>query len=216
VIGGVAVIALAVAVGLFLNRSSDTAQARECWSGEANTSGGYPQWESAPAMTIDEGKTYTATIETSQGTITAELFADKAPQTVNNFVCLANAGYYSGVPFHRIMSGFMIQTGDPTGTGTGGPGYRFEDELPGDDLNYERGVLAMANAGPNTNGSQFFINHQDNSQNLPKNYSIFGKVTEGMDVVDKIAAVPVQPAPNGEPSSPTTPVTIEKVTISEQ
>ncbi|HVL23353.1 MAG TPA: peptidylprolyl isomerase [Thermomicrobiales bacterium] len=215
VIGGVAVVVLAVAVGLFLNRSSDTVQAGECWSGDPSTSAGYPQWDSAPAMTIDSGKTYTATIETSQGTITAELMADKAPNTVNNFVCLANAGYYSNVPFHRIIAGFMIQTGDPTGTGAGGPGYKFDDELPGDDLSYERGVLAMANAGPNTNGSQFFINHQDNTQNLPKSYTIFGKVTEGMDVVDKIAAVPVTASATGEPSSPTTPVTITKVTISE-
>jgi cyclophilin family peptidyl-prolyl cis-trans isomerase len=214
-IGAAAVIIAAIGIGVWLNRSSDTVQAGECWSGEPNTSAGYPQWNQAPAMTIDTGKTYTATIETSKGTIVAELFADKAPETVNNFVCLARAGYYADVPFHRVIKDFMIQTGDPTGTGTGGPGYAFDDELPGDDLNYERGVLAMANAGPNTNGSQFFINHGDNTAKLQKNYSIFGTVTEGMDVVDAIANVPVGPSPSGEQSAPQEPITITEVTIAE-
>ena len=216
VIGGAAVIIAAIAIGLFLNRSSESAQAGECWGGDPDTSIGFPQWDEPPAMTIDQDKTYTATIETSKGTIVAELYADQAPATVNNFVCLARAGYYANVPFHRVMQGFMIQTGDPTGTGMGGPGYQFDDELPGDELTYEPGVLAMANSGPNTNGSQFFINHGDNSQSLPKNYSIFGKVTQGMDVVDAIANVPVGPDPNGELSVPQETITITSVTIAEQ
>jgi cyclophilin family peptidyl-prolyl cis-trans isomerase len=187
-----------------------------CWAQEPTWAEGYPQWSSAPEMVIDPAKTYTATIETNRGDIVVELYADKAPNAVNNFVCLANAGYYDVTVFHRIITGFMVQTGDPTGTGRGGPGYTFEDELPGDDMNYERGVLAMANAGPNTNGSQFFINHQDNGQNLQKNYTIFGKVTEGMDVVDAIAAIPVEPSASGEPSAPMVTVGVKTITISEQ
>lgn len=213
-IGAVAVIIAAIGIGFWLNRSTDSVQAGECWGGEPDASAGYPQWDEPPAMTIDTGKTYTATIQTSKGTIVADLYADRAPETVNNFVCLARAGYYTDVPFHRVMKDFMIQTGDPTGTGTGGPGYQFADELPGGDLNYERGMLAMANAGPNTNGSQFFINHGDNL-GMPKDYTIFGKVTEGMDVVDAIANVPVSASPTGERSVPQEPITITSVTIAE-
>lgn len=189
-----------------------------CWNEEPNRDSGYPQWSSEPAMTIDPAKSYTATIETNRGTIVVDLYADRAPNAVNNFVCLATEGYYDGVIFHRVMTGFMIQTGDPTGTGQGGPGYQFLDELPGEDLNYDRGVLSMANAGPNTNGSQFFINHANNTANLQKNYTIFGKVAdeESMATVDTIAAVPVQPSAAGEPSSPFVTITILSVTITEQ
>ncbi len=186
--------------------------AMACQTGAA---GGGPkvnkQWASPPAMTVDTNKQYTATIETSKGTMTAELYVKDAPKTVNNFVFLANEGFYDGVKFHRIIKGFMAQTGDPTGTGAGGPGYKFEDEKNG--RNYERGTLAMANSGPNTNGSQFFICHADLSARLPKNYTIFGKVTNGLDVLDKIADVPVKAGASGEVSSPTEEVTIKKVSI---
>lgn len=187
-----------------------------CWSEDPNMDSGYPQWSSAPEMKIDESSTYIATIETNRGTIVAELFADQAPETVNNFVCLASEGYYDGVIFHRVIMDFMIQTGDPTGTGRGGPGYAISDELPGEDLDYNEGVLAMANSGPNTSGSQFFINHANNSGRLEKSYTIFGQVTEGMDVVDTIANVPVQSSPSGEQSSPVATMTVLSITITEQ
>jgi peptidylprolyl isomerase len=170
------------------------------------------QWNQPPAMSLEEGKDYCATIKTSKGDIVVDLFEKDAPRTVNNFVFLAQQGYYANVPFHRIISGFMIQTGDPTGTGAGGPGYRFQDELP-TNLNYSRGTLAMANAGPDTNGSQFFICHADLTNKLPKNYSIFGTVTDGIDVVDAIANVPVGPSRSGEMSNPQEPVSIESVEI---
>lgn len=139
-----------------------------------------------PDMEIDPQRAYSATMETSKGTIELDLYAAEAPRAVNNFVFLARGGFYDGVIFHRVIEGFMIQGGDPTGTGRGGPGYRFEDEL---DLarrhGYPRGTLAMANAGPNTQGSQFFIVHEDAS--LSPDYTVFGRVVEGMDVVDAIA-----------------------------
>jgi peptidylprolyl isomerase len=127
--------------------------------------------------------------------------------------CLAEDGYYNGTPFHRIVKGFVIQGGDPTGTGSGGPGYKFDDEPVSKD--YERGILAMANAGPNTNGSQFFIVLDDLRGRLPKNYTIFGRVTGGLDVVDTIANTPTTVGRSGENSTPTEPVTLEKVAISE-
>ena len=142
------------------------------------------QYSSPPPMQIDPSKTYSATIETTDGTMKADLFASEAPMTVNNFVFLAQQGFYDGAPFHRIIKNFMVQTGDPVRRdGTGGPGYRFQDEPV--KRAYERGTLAMANAGPNTNGSQFFIVQGDNV-NLPPNYTIFGKVTDGLDTLDKI------------------------------
>ena len=144
------------------------------------------QYESQPDLTIDLGAEHTAVIHTNKGDVTVELYAVDAPQTVNNFVFLASEGFYDGVIFHRVISGFMIQGGDPTGTGSGGPGYKFRDELGHSKSSYERGTLAMANSGPNTNGSQFFIMHAD--YGLPNQYSIFGKVTEGLEVVDQIAA----------------------------
>ena len=147
------------------------------------------QYDAYPDMVIDEGKKYTATMETSKGTIVLELFADEAPRTVNNFVFLAREGFYDGVIFHRVIDGFMIQGGDPTGTGMNGPGYRFADEPV--RRQYLAGTLAMANAGPNTNGSQFFIMHQN--FNLPPSYTIFGMATSGQDVVDAIATTPRSP-----------------------
>jgi cyclophilin family peptidyl-prolyl cis-trans isomerase len=167
---------------------------------------------SKPSLTIDTKKLYTALIQTSKGDITIELNADKTPITVNNFVYLARNGLYDNTVFHRIIKGFMIQGGDPRGDGTGGPGYRFDDEKF--DGEYVKGTVAMANAGPNTNGSQFFIMHGDTP--LQKDYVIFGRVTKGMDVVDVIANVPVTTSSNGEQSKPVTPVEITKVTIAEK
>ncbi|MBK7328349.1 MAG: peptidylprolyl isomerase [Dehalococcoidia bacterium] len=157
-------------------------------------------------MVIDPAKNYTAVIETSAGSMTAEFFAADAPKTVNNFVFLARDGYFDGIIFHRCIPGFMIQGGDPTGTGRGGPGYRFNDEPV--TRQYLRGTLAMANAGPNTNGSQFFVMHADYP--LPPNYTIFGKLTSGEEVVDAIAT-----APTGAQDRPVNPVTIDSVTVTE-
>lgn len=145
------------------------------------------QWDEAPALTVDTSKTYTAVLDTNHGEIALELDAGRSPLTVNNFVFLARAGFYDGVIFHRCIPGFVIQGGDPTGTGRGGPGYKFRDELDGPG-SYSRGTVAMANSGPNTNGSQFFICVAD--VGLPHSYTIFGQVTSGMDAVDSILAVP--------------------------
>ena len=145
-------------------------------------------YQSPPPMTIDPAKRYTAEIVTSAGTMTAELFAQEAPATVNNFVFLARDGFYDGVIFHRVIRGFMIQGGDPTGTGSGGPGYTFEDEI--NDHKVVRGALAMANAGPGTNGSQFFIVTTDEAPWLDGKHTVFGQVTSGMDVVDRISQLP--------------------------
>jgi cyclophilin family peptidyl-prolyl cis-trans isomerase len=169
-------------------------------------------YSAPPPMTIDQNKTYTATIKTNYGDIVIQLLPKEAPLTVNNFVFLARAGFYDGVKFHRVVKGFMIQGGDPTGTGAGGPGYQFQDELP-TTRSYTKGTIAMANAGPNTNGSQFFIMLANYP--LPKSYSIFGQVTSGQDVVDKIGNVPVKVV-NGENSSPTVDVHIITVNIAEQ
>jgi cyclophilin family peptidyl-prolyl cis-trans isomerase len=164
------------------------------------------QYSAAPALTIDLSKTYTATIETNLGTMTAEFFPADAPVTVNNFVFLAREGYYDGVIFHRVIKGFMIQGGDPTGTGRGGPGYKFADEPV--RRKYLRGTLAMANAGPNTNGSQFFVMHTDYA--LPPSYTVFGKLTAGEEVLDAIATTPT-----GAQDRPNAPVTIRTITITE-
>jgi cyclophilin family peptidyl-prolyl cis-trans isomerase len=169
-------------------------------------------YSAPPPMTINQNKTYTATIKTNYGDIVIQLLPKEAPLTVNNFVFLSRAGFYDGVKFHRVVKGFMIQGGDPTGTGAGGPGYQFQDELP-TTRSYTKGTIAMANAGPNTNGSQFFIMLANYP--LAKNYSIFGQVTSGQDVVDKIGSVSVKVV-NGENSSPTVDVHIITVTIAEQ
>jgi cyclophilin family peptidyl-prolyl cis-trans isomerase len=150
-----------------------------------------------------------ATIATTKGDIEVEIDTTGAPKAANNFLDLAEKGFYDGVIFHRVVPGFVIQGGDPTGTGRGGPGYQFADEpFPGD---YGRGALAMANAGPNTNGSQFFICLADLSGRLPKNYTIFGQVMKGMDVVDAIAADPIGPG-----DRPVTPVSMTTVTVAER
>jgi cyclophilin family peptidyl-prolyl cis-trans isomerase len=170
------------------------------------------QYSSAPAMSIDPSKTYTATLQTNKGSMTLDLFAADAPLTVNNFVFLAREGFYENGKFHRIMKDFMIQGGCPTGDGTGGPGYRFPDEPV--TRSYVKGTLAMANAGPNTNGSQFFIVHGA-SAGLPPNYTIFGQLTEGEDVLDSLANSPVTKGRGGEASTPTELLQINNVEITE-
>jgi cyclophilin family peptidyl-prolyl cis-trans isomerase len=167
------------------------------------------QYSSPPPMSIDTEKAITAVMHTSKGDITFELFASETPNTVNNFVFLAQDGYYSNVIFHRIIKGFMIQGGDPTGTGSGGPGYSFNDEPVTRD--YVAGTLAMANSGPNTNGSQFFIMHGNNP--LPKNYTIFGQVIDGISVVNELADTPVTVGAMGESSSPVEPPVINSVDV---
>lgn len=139
----------------------------------------------SPPMVVDPAKRYVATISTDLGDIVIELFADKAPRTVNNFVFLAREGFYDGVTFHRVIKGFMAQGGDPTGTGRGGPGYRFEDEFHPDLVHDRPGTLSMANAGPGTNGSQFFITYAA-TPHLDFRHAVFGRVIEGMDVVEAI------------------------------
>ena len=166
------------------------------------------QYPEAPEILIDPNKQYVATIRTNRGDMTVKLFPREAPMSVNNFVFLSRDGYYDGVIFHRIIKNFMIQGGDPTGSGRGGPGYRFKDEVVTRD--YLRGTLAMANAGPDTNGSQFFIIHQD--FDLPKSYNIFGMITDGLDVLDTIATTAVTGA---QGSSPVEPQVIETIIIHE-
>jgi peptidylprolyl isomerase len=165
------------------------------------------QFSEPPEMGIDPDKRYTATLDTSMGELVVALDAIKAPKTVNNFVFLALNHYYDGVIFHRIINGFMCQGGDPTGTGRGGPGYRFDDELPKPGQ-YEIGSVAMANAGPNTNGSQFFIVSGPSGVGLPPAYSLFGKVVKGLDVVDEMQRVAT-----GGGDRPKTDVVINSVTI---
>ena len=168
-------------------------------------------YSAPPAMNIDEKGNYSAVIVTSLGSIEIELFTDIAPITVNNFVNLSNDGYYDNVIFHRVIKGFMIQGGDPSGTGHGEmgkyPGYEFQDEL-NNPMQYEKGIVAMANRGPNTNGSQFFIMHVDYP--LPYDYTIFGKVSNGIDVVDAIANVQT-----GDMDKPVDDVVIKSVDIKE-
>lgn len=168
------------------------------------------KYSAAPEMKIDQNKKYTATIETTKGTMKAELFPKEAPMAVNNFVFLARDNFYQNVKFHRIIKDFMVQTGDPTGTGMGGPGYRFAEEPV--TREYQRGILAMAKTSePSSTGSQFFIMHQDYP--LPKEYTIFGKLTEGEDVLDVIANTPTT---GSEGSTPTEDVRITNVTITEE
>ncbi len=143
------------------------------------------QYPAAPAFGIDANKKYSATFETSRGSIEVELFAKEAPKTVNNFVFLAREGFYDGTIFHRVIDNFMIQGGDPTGTGRGGPGYKFEDEFKGNPHKHKVGTLSMANAGPGTNGSQFFITHIATDW-LDGKHTVFGDVRSGQDVVNAI------------------------------
>jgi cyclophilin family peptidyl-prolyl cis-trans isomerase len=167
------------------------------------------EFPAAPSMCIDPAKTYTAELVTSLGTMVIHFDAAAAPKTVNNFVFLARYHYYDGIIFHRIISGFMCQGGDPTGTGRGGPGYKFADELPKPGR-YEIGSVAMANAGPNTNGSQFFIVSGRSGVGLPPQYSLFGKVVKGLEVLEAMQSV--QTDRNDRPLED---VVIQSVTITE-
>jgi len=143
------------------------------------------QWDNPPKMQIKEDVVYRATVETTRGTIELDLYPEHAPRTVNNFAFLAGEGFYDGIEFHRVIPDFMIQGGDPTGSGAGGPGYRFEDEFNNNPLVHEKGVISMANAGPSTNGSQFFITHLA-TPHLDGRHTVFGKVVQGQDVVDAV------------------------------
>lgn len=192
-----------------------------CWNASQRTlpladaagGGSIPQWSQAPANVVDAAKTYTATVATSKGTFVIDLLPKVAPVAVNNFVCLARAGFYDGVIFHRVVPGFVIQGGDPTGTGGGGPGYEFAEEPPV-SRDYTRGTVAMAKTrDPNTTGSQFFVCLADVA--LPKEYTLFGEVASGMETVDAIAAVPLGPNDQGDVSLPVEPITIQTVTIAE-
>jgi len=145
----------------------------------------YKQWSSPPPLVIDPRRAYPVRIETERGTIHLELFAQHAPRTVNNFIFLASEGFYDGVAFHRVIPGFVIQGGDPAGSGRGGPGYKFADETRGNPLKHETGSLSMANAGPDTNGSQFFITHAP-QPHLDGKHTVFGKVVSGQEVVEAI------------------------------
>lgn len=186
--------------------TSDTSSAASSSSSSPNsmdaTPTGVPDALSAEELTDTQVR-----ITTNKGDIVVQLYPDTAPVAASNFVTLATKGYYDGVIFHRVIEGFMIQGGDPTGTGRGGPGYQFADELD-DARTYTRGTLAMANSGPDTNGSQFFIMHKDYP--LPHNYTIFGFVTEGMDVVDAIAT-----APRDRNDRPLTDIVMERVTVAD-
>ena len=166
------------------------------------------KFSAAPPMIIDTAKNYTATMVTSKGTLEIVLDALGAPTTVNSFVYLARWHYFDGIVFHRVIPGFVLQGGDPTGTGTGGPGYRFNDELPKAGR-YELGSLAMANSGPHTNGSQFFVISGPDGMRLPPLYALFGKVVKGLDVVEAINAIGTS---SGKPKED---VVIESVTITE-
>lgn len=201
---------LTTAAAIALAKSNNAATPSSTTTNPSTTT--MKTYTSAPAMTIDTKKSYIATLKTSMGEIEIELFANKMPNTVNNFVFLARDAFYDKTVFHRVIKDFMIQGGDPKGDGTGGPGYRFNDEKFSGE--YSRGTVAMANAGPNTNGSQFFIMHKD--VGLPKNYVIFGKVIKGIEVVDKIAASEVTSSASGERSKPVKPLFLESVTISEK
>lgn len=179
--------------------------------GEDQKTAEQPNIKNNESTEPEKEKNMTATLHTEKGDIVIALNSDQTPKTVENFVTLAKKDFYSNTVFHRTIKGFMIQGGDPKGDGTGGPGYKFDDEpFTGE---YSRGTVAMANAGPNTNGSQFFIMHADYP--LPKNYVIFGNVIKGMDVVDQIATAPTTFSPSGENSKPTTPVKVTSVEIDE-
>ncbi len=200
----VGIAAIPVLAGCGSSDSSSTAT-----TGADTSTASAKTWSSAPAMAIDVNAAYTATMKTSKGAITIALDPSQAPKTVNNFVFLSKNGFYDGLTFHRVIPGFMIQGGDPAGTGSGGPGYEFADELPNANT-YKIGSVAMANAGPNTNGSQFFIVTGPNGVSLPPSYSLFGQVTKGQAVANAIAQVP-----RDSTDKPNAPVTIQSVTINE-
>ncbi len=217
---GLALIAIVLLGGVYYYKNSQKSETSNSYSNSTELTTPIqtnPSESEQPSMaksksSFDTSKQYIATLKTTEGDITIEFTADKTPKTVENFVTLARKNFYDNTIFHRVIKGFMIQGGDPKGNGTGGPGYKFDDEpFDGD---YTRGTVAMANAGPNTNGSQFFIMHKNYA--LPKNYVIFGHVTKGLDVVDKVAEAEVTYGPSGEGSTPVKPVKILSVAIEEK
>ncbi len=219
ILGGLAIFAVVLSLfiqmqsGQEVKKNSDTNKLTVLGENDENTTPtAVPTTAEKPPMTIDTEQDYTAILKTSEGDITIDLAEEETPITVNNFVYLARKGFYDGTTFHRVIKDFMIQGGDPKGDGTGGPGYKFDDEPF--DGEYTRGTVAMANSGPNTNGSQFFIMHKDSP--LPKNYVIFGSVTKGLDVVDAIATADVTTSASGENSKPITPVIVNSITIKEK
>ena len=174
-------------------------------------------WTKPPEMTIDSEIDYLITVATTHGTMKGRLFPDIAPNAVNNFVFLAKQGYFDGLIIHRIVKGFVLQSGDPTGTGTGGPGYQIQDDPIPDDYNYVKGTFAMANKGvPGTGGSQFFITLDDLSGRLPKQYALFGVVDDGFDVIDAINDVETAASSSGEKSKPVEDIRVIRITIDEQ
>jgi cyclophilin family peptidyl-prolyl cis-trans isomerase len=189
------------------------ASTRDCapFLSAGNGKVGPKQWSKPPTQVIDAKKHYQVKLYTTAGTITADILPKLAPITANNFIFLSCNGYYSGVIFHRVVPGFVIQGGDPTGTGSGGPGYQFKDEPVA--RNYTVGSLAMANSGANTNGSQFFVIQGPQGVQLPHSYNLFGQVTKGENVVDAIANAPTHAGSSGEKSSPDKPVVIKTVTV---
>ena len=179
--------------------------------------GGTMQWDAPPEMTIDAEVEYLVTVETTHGTMKGRLFPEAAPNAVNNFVFLARQGYFDGLKIHRIVKGFVLQSGDPTGTGTGGPGYNIQDDPVPADLNYVKGTFAMANKGTaNSGGSQFFITLGHLTGRLPKQYALFGVLDEGLDAVDAINDADTTTGPRGENSTPTGDVRVLKITIEEK
>ncbi len=210
----IVVVIVAVALGLIIiNSKPATEPASNNTNNNLSATPTMEQTQTPPPMEIDKNKEYQAILNTTLGDITIQLNASSTPITVNNFVSLSRKNFYDNTIFHRVIKGFMIQGGDPRGNGTGGPGYSFNDEpFQGE---YTRGTVAMANSGPNTNGSQFFIMHADHQ--LPKNYVIFGKVISGLEVVDKIAQAPVSgDVASGENSKPVNPVVIKSIQIVEK
>jgi peptidylprolyl isomerase len=205
----------AVVAALFLaisacDKSSQQSSAQTTQSSAATKPAERRTYTEVPKMQIDVNKHYTALIDTTAGKIELELFAAEAPKTVNSFVVLARDGFYAGTIFHRVIPGFMIQGGDPTGTGSGGPGYQFENENRATTRTFSMGMAGMANAGLDTNGSQFFIMDADYGL-APETYTIFGQCTAGEDIVHKIAN-----APRGENDRPDKPVVINSITITEK
>ncbi len=189
----------------------DSELSARCWPNGGPVPGNERDAANPPSLALDPNVTYTATVTTNYGSFQMEFFPDEAPNTVNNFICLANEGFYDQTLFHRVVAGFMIQGGDPLGAGTGGPGYRFPDEPVTRD--YVPGIVAMANSGPDTNGSQFFVMVGQSA--MPKNYTVFGNVISGLETVQTISTVEVLPNPGNpsEMSSPVEPVQLISVEI---
>lgn len=199
---------LTACIGVVFIFSKNNLTQPESMTNEASSSSRIKTYSSPPPQVLDPKRKYKALLTTSKGKIDIELFANETPKTVNNFVFLAKEGFYNNTIFHRVMKGFMIQGGDPKGDGTGGPGYKFEDEKITRD--YKRGIVAMANSGPNTNGSQFFITDKATPW-LDGRHSVFGRVTEGLEVVHLIARVE-----RDHNDKPLTDVVIKKIVIERQ